>query len=94
MTTLAIWRQERPTWCPHNSCIFRRRAMDSICGGELAEPEMHGGDQNTHRLCLRSDVETVDFHVNASDLGWLRWIMDALDGQATSWLSRQGEQKK
>ena len=83
------WKQERPSWCPHADCQFRRRAMDSICGGELAEPEPHDGDMNTHRLCLVAD-SVIDLQVNASDCDWLRWILDALDGKATSWLSAPG----
>jgi hypothetical protein len=83
------WKQERPEWCGHADCIFRRRAMDSFCGGELPAPEPHNGDMNTHRLCIRfeDDGSTVDMQVNATDLGWMRWILDALDGKKTSWLS-------
>jgi hypothetical protein len=92
-----VWLQERPTWCPHLDCLFRRRAMDSICGGELPEPEPHLGDSNTHRVCLNGVIEgeIFDLQVNATDLGWFRWIFDALDGLETSWLSEratEGEQ--
>lgn len=89
------WTQERPTWCPHTDCLFRRRAMDSICGGELPTPTEHDGGLNTHRVCLNGaadDGRVFDLQVNASDLGWLRWIFDALDGLKTSWLSRESEQ--
>lgn len=85
------WEQERPEWCPHLDCLFRRRAMDSICGGELPEPEPHGADENTHRFCLNCydhSGDVFDLQVNAGDLGWFRWIFDALDGLETSWLSR------
>ncbi len=27
--------------------------------------------------------------VNDTDLGYLRWILDALDGKETSWLSKR-----
>lgn len=29
------------------------------------------------------------YMVNDTDLEWLRWIFDALDGKETSWLSRR-----
>ena len=85
------WRQERPSWCPHLDCSFRRRAHDSVCGGELPEPAQHNGDFNTHRVCLREDDNgrIADYQVNATDLEWFRWIFDALDGKATSWLSKR-----
>ncbi len=84
------WTQERPAWCPHTDCLFRRRAMDAVCGGELPEPTEHDGGLNTHRVCLNGaadDGGVFDLQVNASDLGWFRWIFDALDGLKTSWLS-------
>ncbi len=85
------WNQERPSWCPNETCIFKRRAMDSICGGELPEPVEHSGDYNNFRFCLNddfvADVPVLPITVNKSDLGWFRWIFDALDGKKTSWLS-------
>jgi len=86
------WLQERPEWCPHTECIFRRRVLDSICGGELPATVEHDGDQNTHRLCIRepeSDPPIWDLMVNETDLDWLRWVLDALDGKETSWLSKR-----
>lgn len=92
------YRQERPTWCPHADCVFRRRAADAICGGELPKPEPHDGDMNTHRFCVNGpqDPEAprsaiFDLQVNAGDLDWFRWILDALDGKETSWLSKRGK---
>jgi hypothetical protein len=85
------WKQERPSWCPHTDCAFRRRAMDAICGGELPKPEDHDGTPNTHRVCWNGAGragEVLDLQVNGTDLGWFRWIFDAMDGLATSWLSR------
>lgn len=86
------WAQERPAWCPHTDCIFRRRVMDSICGGELPEPAPHDADFNTRRMCLNGaadDGGVFDLQVNRTDLEWLRWIFDALDEKRTSWLSRR-----
>jgi hypothetical protein len=86
------WKQERPAWCPHSTCAFRRRAQDAVCGGELPEPILHDGTPNTHRLCLNGadrDGGVLDLQVNRADLGYFRWIFDALDGERTSWLSRR-----
>lgn len=95
---MAEYRQERPAWCPHRDCVFRRRVTDAACGGELPKPEPHDGDLNTHRVCVNApqDPEAkpgaiFDLQVNASDLDWLRWIFDALDGKETSWLSKRGK---
>ncbi|KKN31810.1 hypothetical protein LCGC14_0820000, partial [marine sediment metagenome] len=88
------WTQERPRWCPHTDCVFQRRAMDAMCGGELPESTEHDGGENTHRFCLNGaadDGGVFDLQVNATDLDWLRWIFDALDGKRTSWLSGRAE---
>lgn len=89
-----IYKQERPSWCPHHNCIFKRRVMDGACGGQLPLPEPHGADFNTHRFCINKDLEAgiaevFDLQVNETDLDWFRWIFDALDGKRTSWLSRR-----
>lgn len=84
------WKQERPTWCPYPSCIFKRRVMDSICGGELPVQEPHDGDMNTHRICINgvdSSGGVVPLQVNKSDLDWFRWVFDALDDKKTGSLS-------
>ena len=81
------WHQERPAWCPHQDCVFSRRSQDALCGGRLPKPEPHEGDENTHRLCIKTG-EVFDLQVNKADLGYFRWILDALDGKKTSWLSR------
>lgn len=90
------WKQERPTWCPHQDCIFKRRVMDSICGGHLPKPEPHGADSNDKRFCLNFDddpsTEVFDLQVNDTDLDWFRWVFDAMDGKRTSWLSKSREQ--
>lgn len=80
------FKQEKPSWCPHEGCGFLRRAMDNLCGGKLAVPEPHDGDWNTHRLCIKTDG-VFDLQVNTNDLDWFRWIFDAVDGKKTSWLS-------
>ena len=68
--------------------------MDALCGGQLPQPVDHDGVPNTHRLCInesqKPDVarsEIFDLQVNATDLDWMRWVLDALDGKKTSWLS-------
>lgn len=81
------YNQEKPSWCPHESCEFLRRVEDSLCGGSLPTPEPHDGDLNTHRLCINTD-EVFDLQVNVSDVDWFRWIFDAIDGKSTSWLSK------
>ncbi len=87
------WKQERPTWCPHTDCIFKRRVMDGMCGGGLPNPVEHDGDFNNYRFCLNGAADNggvFDLQVNDTDLGWFRWIFDALDGKTTSWLSARG----
>lgn len=86
MTERIQYKQEKPSWCPHESCGFLRRAEDRFCGGSLPKPEPHGGDLNTHCICFKNE-EVVDFQVNMSDLDWFRWVFDAIDGKKTSWLS-------
>ena len=83
---------DRPVWCPHKDCIILRNVTDMGCGGELPKPEEHDGDLNTHRFCLdtrETGHGIFDLQVNDTDLGWLRWIFDALDGKETSWLSKK-----
>lgn len=87
------WKQERPKWCSHQDCEFLRRTMDDACGGKLPIPQPHdsgGVPVNTHRVCMNIDgyPDTINIHVCDSDLDWLRWIFDALDGKKTSWLSK------
>jgi len=77
------WKQKRPGWCPHSDCLFRRRVMDNLCGGELPAPVEHDGAKNTHRLCIVTEG-VFDLQVNATDMDWLRWVLDALDGKKTS----------
>ena len=84
------WKQERPSWCTHGDCVFLRRAMDSMCGGELSIPQEHNGGLNTHRFCINAEP-LFDLMVNENDIDWLRWIFDALDGKQSSWLSRRKE---
>ena len=86
------FKQEKPEWCPHSDCAFRRRVQDSICGGVLPEPESHGEDYNTHRICIKTD-SVFDLQVNNTDLEWFRWVFDSLDGKTTSWLSKRKGKK-
>ena len=83
------WVQEQPAWCPYKDCRFLRRAMDNICAGELPEPRNHNSGINTHRFCMVTDTEIAHYQVNKTDLDWLRWIFDAIDGEESSWLSRR-----
>lgn len=79
------WKQERPSWCPHDTCIFRKRAMDSMCCGRLPEPSPHGADFNTHRLCLNGasdDGGVFDLQINKTDVWWLGWIMEPVKEDA------------
>lgn len=92
--TMTEWKQERPKWCPHIDCIFKRRVQDGFCGGYLPVPQEHDGDYNTYRVCLRTDEALADFMVNKTDLEWLRWLFDALDGRQTSWLSKVDTKNK
>lgn len=67
----------RPPWCPHKTCQFRTcAAQQSVCIGQLPEPEPHDGDFNTHRLCIhgaKDDGEwTFDMQINKTDVFWLR----------------------
>ena len=79
-----VWKQERPTWCKHKDCLFKKRHQDRMCGGCLPEEI----DYETFRFCLRfEDGEIIDIKCNASDLDYFRSIFDALDGKKTSWLS-------
>lgn len=86
---MVTWRQERPDWCPHQSCLFKRRAQDAVCGGTLPGPAEHDDDYNTYRICLNEAGKVDNYQVNNTDLEWFRWIFDALDGKETSWLSRR-----
>lgn len=88
------FRQERPVWCQHKDCKFKRISQDKICGGELSEPQPHdpgGPPVNTHRFCLRDALpkgEIFDLQVHNQDLESMRWVFDALDGKKTSWMSQ------
>ena len=81
----------RPDWCPHQDCVFQRSAAGMACGGELPKPEEHNGGINTDRICMdtrETGHGIFDLQVNDSDLEWLRFIFDALDGKKTSWMSK------
>lgn len=93
---MEVCRQEKPKWCPHQECVFQRRAMDAICAGRLTAPIPHDGVMNTHRICINqvqdpdaSKSLIFDLQVNANDLDYFRWIFDSIDKKETSWLSRR-----
>lgn len=92
------YKQERPSWCPHTDCVFRRRVLDSACAGVLPEiadeTDEAGRHINDSRICLNEthsadDAKVFDLKVNETDLDWLRWLFDSLDGKATAWLSKR-----
>lgn len=90
------WKQERPSWCPYSDCIFKRRVQDAFCGGNLPEPSPHNGDFNHYRICFSGFEDGLgeEYQVNNTDLEYLRWVFDALDGKKTSWLSKGWVGKK
>ena len=76
-----VWRQERPEWCPHQSCQFVRRVTDAMCCGNLPEPQEHDGDFNIYRLCLNGaadDGGVFDLQINKTDISWFRWLFNAV----------------
>ena len=75
------WKQERPTWCPHADCAFKRRAMDNACVGDLPAPAEHDGDYNYHRLCINGALpngEIFDLQINRTDISWFLWLMKGI----------------
>ena len=78
------WEQERPGFCPHQDCIFKRRVMDHMCVGDLPEPAPHDGDFNNHRLCLNGADSTgavFDLQINDSDIWWFKFLFEALSSK-------------
>lgn len=78
-----VWLQERPKWCPHKDCRFRRRGQDSMCCGALPKPEPHDGGTNLYRLCLNGadkDGGVFDLQVNDTDIWYFRKMFSALRG--------------
>ncbi len=88
------FKQERPKFCEHKDCEFKRRIVNKICGGKLPKVLLHDGDSNTHRFCINFAKGALSLRVNKSDLDWFRWIFDALDGKKTSSLSFKGSKTK
>jgi len=80
----------RPRWCPHRECAWVTGGESGdgdsgcACAGRLQSPRHHGGDQNTHRLCLKQ-VEpraVTAFEVNATDLWYLGRIVSSAHADA------------
>ncbi len=75
------WKQERPLWCPYETCQFLARSQDSICIGALPLHLVHDGVENTHRLCMHGApddglwLHTVEW--NRGDAWNFRRIVDA-----------------
>jgi hypothetical protein len=70
------WKQERPAWCPHSTCIYRVSGQAKLCFGELPAPEPHDVGENTHRMCIRGAEDdgewTFDLQINRGD-AWAFW---------------------
>lgn len=76
-----VWKQERPKWCPHISCLFRFRVTDTMCCGDLPEPEPHDGDVNIYRFCLNEAGDNggvFDLQINNTDIYWFKRLFDKL----------------
>lgn len=81
--TAQEWRQERPSWCPHRDCEFKKRSMDKLCSGSLPEQASHDGDWNTHRLCINEVLpkgEVFDLMINKTDAWWLSYVLSEVTG--------------
>lgn len=78
---MSLWKQERPAWCTHKDCRFKRRAQDALCCGHLPEPEPHDGGFNIYRICLNGadkDGGVFDLQINKTDIYYLRKMFIAL----------------
>ena len=72
----------RPDWCKYPDCVFKRSGSDCFCVGILPKPLPHGDDFNTYRLCMHNELETIsDIQLNDTDIWWLRWLFNSLDGK-------------
>lgn len=75
------WKQERPKWCQHTECLFKRRVMDAACVGHLPKPVQHGADFNTHRVCLNGAADNggvFDLQINDTDIWWCGWLFESI----------------
>ena len=65
---------------------------DFTVGNDFTEPFLIinsiGGSLQYYGL--NTTYDSVDYLVNNTDLEYMRWIFDALDGKTTSWISRIG----
>lgn len=78
---VSLWKQERPEWCPHRDCKFKRRAQDALCCGHLPEPVPHDEDFNIFRICLNGVAErggVLDLQINKTDIYHFRRMFAAL----------------
>lgn len=86
-----IWRQERPTWCPHKDCAYRVSTQAVACLGELPNPTDHDGTPNTHRFCMRGASDDGEWlfklELNQGDAAALVRIFSACFGLKASSLS-------
>lgn len=76
-----VWCQERPPWCPFQSCRYLASSQAAACLGALPAPEPHGDGENTHRLCLHGADDdgawTFKLQINRSDA----WAISRLLGR-------------
>jgi len=73
---------ERPPWCPHPDCQIKQHFQHLMCVGKLPKPEPHGGDENTHRLCLdtrETHHEVFDLQLNHTDAYLLRILLNLVE---------------
>lgn len=53
-----------------------------MCIGKLPENVPHGGDFNTHRMCLKDvlpEDEIFDLQINSGDTGWFKWLFEVFN---------------
>ena len=73
--------KERPKWCSHNNCIFKRAYQDCMCIGGLPKKVKHNKDYNTHRWCLKNVLpnrEIFDLQINKTDIYWFTLLFKAI----------------
>ena len=69
--------KNKPKWCPHSDCIFKRTYQNCLCIGKLPKKVLHGTDYNTHRWCIKNALpndEIFDLQINRSDVYWFELL--------------------
>lgn len=73
---------EKPEWCSRTTCQYLRNGAGIMCIGKLPKPEPHGGDFNTHRLCMlerETGLHLVRLVINKTDVGWLNYLFEVME---------------